>query len=73
MKFWRSYDGLLTLAWICAVAAAPLSRELFLSDDGLMVWPAYSVIVAAFVLLALLLVYLATKMKRRGREQDQNV
>ena len=69
MKFWRSYDGLLTLAWVCAIAVATLSRELFRSDDGPMVRPAYGVIVAAVVLLALLLVYLATKMKRRAENK----
>ena len=69
MKRWRSYDGLLSLTWICAVVAAPLAREVFLSDDGLMVRPEYGAIVAALVLLGLLLVYLAWKMKRRAENK----
>ncbi len=75
MKFWRSYSGLLTIAWIFAVAVAPTARDVVdvvLSDNALnaLMRPTNGVIVAAvFILLVLLLAYLATKMKRRAENK----
>ena len=68
MKNLRSYDGLVTLAWVCAVVAAGSVREVSLSDDALMVGQAHGVIVAA-VALSALLIYLAKKMKRRAENK----
>ena len=68
MKNLRSYDGLVTLAWVCVVVAAGAIREVALSDDVLMVGQAHGVVVAAFV-LSPLLVYLAWKMKRRAENK----
>jgi hypothetical protein len=68
VKFWRSYDGIVTLAWVCVVVAVALFREASLSDDALMVRLAYGVIVAA-VALAAFVVYLQRKTKRQAENK----
>ena len=75
MNFLRSYTGLITISWIFAFAVAPTARDVVdvvLSDNALnaLMRPTYGVIiVAAGILLVLLLVYLATKMKRRAENK----
>ena len=68
MKYWRSYNGMVTLAWISALAFGGALREVSLSDDALMVRLAYGVMVAAVALVALVF-YLQRKMKRRAENK----
>ena len=68
MKFWRSYNGMTTLAWLGAIAFGGALREVSLSDDALMVRISYGVVVAAVALAAFVL-YLAWKMKRRAESK----
>ena len=64
MKTWRSYDGTVTLGWLCVVAFVVALREVSLSDDASIVQLAYVVMVAA-VAVAVFAVYLGMRMKRR--------
>ena len=68
MKIWRSYDGIVTLGWLCVVAFVSSLREGSLSDDASMVQLAYGVMVVA-VALGALVVYLERKMKRRAENK----
>ena len=68
MKFLRSYDGMVVLSWLCAIAFVSSSTEAGLSDSALAVRLAYGVMAVAVVLLALLL-YLMRKTKRRAESK----
>ncbi len=68
MKFWRSYDGIVTLGWLCVVVAVASFREASLSDDALMVRISYGLILAA-VALAAFVAYLQRNMKRRAESK----
>ena len=73
MKFWRSYDRITTLAWICTVAFVASLTDASLSDSELAVRLAYGVAAAAVVIVVLSL-FLLRRMKRRAenkvRESD---
>ena len=68
MKYWRSYNGMVTLAWISALAFGGALREVSVSDDVLMVRISYGVIVAAVAVMAFV-VYLARKTRRRAENK----
>ena len=68
MKSWRSYDGTVTMGWLCVVVFVAALREVSRSDDAELVRLAYVVIVAAVVLLAFA-TYLGRKMKRRAENK----
>ena len=68
MKYYRSYDGMITLGWVCTVAFVAALREASLSDDAFMVQLAYGVMVVAVALVALAF-FLGMKMKRRAENK----
>ena len=68
MKTWRSYDGTVTLSWLCVVFFVAALREASLSDDASIVQLAYGVMVAA-VAVAVLAIYLGMRMKRRVEDK----
>lgn len=69
MKFWRTYDGLITLSWLCTVALVGSIREVSLPDDMPMVQLAYGVMLAGAALVVLVL-YQLRNMKRRRTGSD---
>ena len=68
MKTWRSYDGTVTLSWLCTVAFVVALREASLSDDASIVQLAYVVMVAAVAVVALM-IYLGRNMKRQAEDK----
>ena len=68
MKFWRSYGGLVSLAWLCTVVFVASLTDASLSDSELAVRLAYGVAAAAVVIVALLL-FLLRKMKRQAENK----
>ena len=68
MKTWRSYDGTVTLSWLCVVFFVAALREVSLSDDASIVQLAYGVMVAA-VAVGAFVIYLGIRMKRRVEDK----
>ena len=68
MKFWRSYDGITTLAWICTVAFVASITDASLTDSELAARMAYGLAAVAVVILVLSL-FLLRKMKRRAENK----
>ena len=68
MKTWRSYDGTVTLSWLCIVFFVAALREASLSDDASIVQLAYVVMVVA-VALAAFMIFLGTKMRHRAEDK----
>ena len=73
MKFWRSYEGLVSLAWICTIAFVISIRETSFPAYTALDRLEYGVMVVAVALMALAF-YQLRKMKRRAenkvRESD---
>ena len=68
MKYRRSYDGLVTLGWLCAVVFVGARTEASLSDNDLEVRLSYGVMAAAVLLLAVVQ-YLGRRMRRRAEDK----
>ena len=68
MGLWRSYDGTVSVGWLCVVAFVVALREVSLSDDASIVQLAYVVMVAA-VAITVFAVYLGMRMKRRVEDK----
>ena len=68
MRFWRSYGGLITLGWLCAIVFAGALTEASASDSDLEVRVSYVFVAAALVILAVVL-YLARRMERQAEEK----
>ena len=68
MKFWRSYDGITTLAWICTVVFVASITDASLTDSELAARLAYGVAAVAVVLVVLSL-FLLRRMKRRAESK----
>ena len=68
MKYRRSYDGLVTLGWLCAVVFIGARTEASLSDNDLEVRLSYGVMAAAVLLLTLVL-FQGRRMRRRAEDK----
>ena len=68
MKFWRSYGGLVTLAWLCALVFVASVTDASLTDSELAARMAYGLAAVAVVILVLSL-FLLRKMKRRAENK----
>ncbi len=73
MKFWRSYGGITTLAWLFALVFVASVTDASLTDSELAARLAYGVAAVAAVIVVLSLILLR-RMKRRAenkvRESD---
>ena len=68
MKFWRSYDGITTLAWICTVVFVASITDASLTDSELAARLAYGVAAVA-VVIGVLSLFLLRRMKRRAESK----
>ncbi len=64
MKFWRSYDGLVTLSWVCALVFVASITDAALTDSELAARLAYGLAAVAIVILVLSL-FLQRRVKQR--------
>ena len=64
MKFWRSYGGISSLAWICALVFVASITDASLTDSELAARLAYGLAAVAVVVLVLAIISLRS-MKRR--------
>ena len=64
MKFWRSYDGLVTLSWVCALVFVASITDAALTDSELAARLAYGLAAVAIVILVLSL-FLQRRVKRQ--------
>ena len=64
MKFWRTYDGLASLAWFCALVFVASLTDASLTDSELAARLAYGLAAVAVVVLVLAVISLR-RMKRR--------
>ena len=73
MKYYRSYDGIVTLGWIFAIVFVSSLREVSLSDVASMVRLPYGVMAVALAVIVFA-VYRQRMLKRRAeskvRESD---
>lgn len=63
MEFWRSYGGLTTLAWVCALVFVASITDASLTDSELAAQLAYGLAAIAVVALVVL-IFLLRRMKR---------
>ena len=68
MKFWRSYGGLVTLAWLCALVFVASVTDASLTDSELAARMAYGLAAVAVVIMVLSL-FLMRRMKRRAENK----
>lgn len=68
MRFWRSYGGLTTFAWLCALVFVASITDAALTDSELAARMAYGLAAVAVVVLVLLLI-LQRRMKRRAEDK----
>ena len=68
MKFWRSYGGISSLAWICALVFVASITDASLTDSELAARLAYGLAAVAVVIVVLSL-FLLRRMKRRAENK----
>ncbi|MYB76576.1 MAG: hypothetical protein F4X83_05670 [Chloroflexi bacterium] len=68
MKFWRSYDGLVTLSWVCALVFVASITDAALTDSELAARLAYGLAAVAIVILVLSL-FLQRRLKQRAESK----
>ena len=68
MKFWRSYGGLTTLGWLCALVFVASITDAALTESELAARLAYGLAAVAIVVLVFLL-FLRRKMKRQAEDK----
>ena len=70
MKYWRSFDVIVLLGWMCTIVFVLTIQDL--SDDASIVSYDYGVMAAAVAFVALT-IYLGTGMRRQAGKESQNV
>lgn len=68
MKFWRSYGGLSTVAWLCALVFVASITDASLTDSELAARMAYGLAAVAVVVLVVLIIALR-RMKRQAESK----
>ena len=68
MKFWRSYGGLSTVAWLCALVFVASITDAALTDSELAARMAYGLAAIAAVAVVLL-IFLLRRMKRQAESK----
>ena len=68
MKFWRTYDGLVSLAWLSTVVFVASITDASLTDSELAARLAYALAAVAVVVLVLAVISLR-RMKRRAESK----
>ena len=66
MKYWRSFDGIVLLGWMCTIVFVLTIQDL--SDDASIVSYDYGVMAAAVAFVALT-IYLGTRMRRQAEKK----
>ena len=71
MKFWRSYGGLSTVAWLCALVFVASITDAALTDSELAARMAYGLAAVAVIVLVLV-IFSLRRMKRRAEGKVTN-
>lgn len=68
MRFWRSWDGLVNLSWLCALVFVASVTDAALTDSELAARLAYGLAAVAVVILVLSL-FLQKRLKRQAENK----